>query len=210
MKSIKDLLISPGDFFERLCSEPESLKAPVLIIFIAGIVSAVSALIALSATSALIPAEMASLGIIISAFTFVFTIVFTFVVWVVLAGLFHIISSYLNGTGSFTRSLEVTAYGMIPQIIGAVISAVLIYMHLSSVSIGQVTSLAEAEALTAALSTGPLMTAGVIVSIIFILWSANIWIFGFMKCRQMEAKKAAIAVGIPTVLLILFTALALL
>ncbi|MDD3977208.1 YIP1 family protein [Methanomicrobium antiquum] len=203
MISLKELLFSPKQFFEELNNKPENLKFPAIIIFVLAVISAISAAIVTSATSALFPEEMAFLAVVITVFTIVFTIVFTFILWVVAAGIFHIISSFLKAKGTFNRSLEITSYGMIPQIFGTLLSSVLVYMHFSSLNLYPVSSQAEIEALTTAISTGPLMTAGGIISLIFVLWSANIWIIGFMKCREMDVKSALIAVGIPVGIYIL-------
>ena len=205
MIPVKEILLSPASFFEELRQKPESLKFPALIILIAGIIGGISAAIAASASVAILPAEMAFLSGILPVAGFIFAVVVTFIAWIIWAGIMHIISSLLKGTGSFTRSLEITGYGMIPQIFGSLISTMLIYMHFSSLSLSPVTSQAEIEAATIMMSTGPLMQAATLVGVIFLIWSVNIWIFGFMKCRKMSTKNAVLAVGIPAVVYILIT-----
>jgi hypothetical protein len=43
-----------------------------------------------------------------------------------------------------------------------------------------------------------------IISIVFLLWSANIWISGMRNARQLSERDAALCVGIPVVLYILY------
>ncbi|MDD4127022.1 MAG: Yip1 family protein [Methanomicrobium sp.] len=205
MIPVKEILLSPAIFFEELRQKPESLKFPALIILIAGIIGGISAAFAASASVAILPAEAAFLSGILPVAGFIITVIGTFIAWIIWAGIMHIISSLLKGTGSFNRSLEITGYGMIPQILGSLISTVLIYMHLSSLSLSPVTSQAEIEAATILMSTGPLMQAATLVGVIFLIWSVNIWIFGFMKCRKLSTKNAALAAGIPAVVYILIT-----
>ena len=43
-----------------------------------------------------------------------------------------------------------------------------------------------------------------LVSIIFMLWSAHIWIFGIKHARNLSMRDSAICVGVPVVLYVLF------
>ena len=43
-----------------------------------------------------------------------------------------------------------------------------------------------------------------IISIVFLLWSANIWIFGMKNARQLSERDAALCVGIPVIIYILY------
>ncbi len=44
-----------------------------------------------------------------------------------------------------------------------------------------------------------------VISIVFLLWSANIWISGMKNARQLSERDAALCVGIPVVIFILYT-----
>ena len=43
-----------------------------------------------------------------------------------------------------------------------------------------------------------------VISIVFLLWSANIWISGMKNARQLPERDSALCVGIPVVLFILY------
>jgi len=43
-----------------------------------------------------------------------------------------------------------------------------------------------------------------LVSIVFLLWSANIWIFGLQHARKLSMRDAAICVGLPVIAWILY------
>ncbi|MDP3565214.1 MAG: YIP1 family protein, partial [Methanoregula sp.] len=43
-----------------------------------------------------------------------------------------------------------------------------------------------------------------IISMVFLLWSANIWIFGMQHSRKLSPRDAALCVSIPVVLYILY------
>ena len=44
-----------------------------------------------------------------------------------------------------------------------------------------------------------------VISIVFLLWSANIWISGMKNARQTSERDSALCVGIPVVVFILYT-----
>jgi hypothetical protein len=44
-----------------------------------------------------------------------------------------------------------------------------------------------------------------IISIVFLLWSANIWISGMRNARQLSERDSALCVGIPVILYILYS-----
>jgi hypothetical protein len=43
-----------------------------------------------------------------------------------------------------------------------------------------------------------------LISIVFLLWSANIWIFGIKHARNLTPRDAALIVGIPVVAYVLY------
>ena len=44
-----------------------------------------------------------------------------------------------------------------------------------------------------------------LVTVIFLIWSANIWIFGMKHARELSVRDAAITVGIPVAAWIIYT-----
>jgi hypothetical protein len=43
------------------------------------------------------------------------------------------------------------------------------------------------------------------ISLLFILWSANIWIFGVRTGRRLSTRDAVITVGLPTLLFVVYS-----
>ena len=60
------------------------------------------------------------------------------------------------------------------------------------------------ENLVTILATDPLARIAGIVSILFVIWSANIWIFGMKYARNLSTRNAVLTVGIPVGLYILY------
>jgi hypothetical protein len=136
-----------------------------------------------------------------------------FVFWGIWAGIFYLISSLFNGKGTFKRTLEFIGYGYLPQIFGAILTVIVAIQYLPRVIIPEITTAASQdpqliqEAVKALMHDPAMMEMTQIISIIsivFLLWSANIWIFGMRNARQLSERDSALCVGIPVVLYILY------
>jgi hypothetical protein len=137
----------------------------------------------------------------------------TFIFWLIVAGIFYGISAVLKGSGSFNRVLEIVGYGYLPQIIGSLITLIAAVMYIPKITVPALTKAAlEDPALmqeaTKAFMHDPAMMEltqiTTLVSIVFMLWSAHIWIFGMKHARGLSPRDAAVCVGIPIVLYVLY------
>jgi len=43
-----------------------------------------------------------------------------------------------------------------------------------------------------------------VVSVVFLLWSANTWIFGLKQVRKLSLRNAAICVGVPVLIYVVY------
>ncbi|WP_292409932.1 MULTISPECIES: YIP1 family protein [unclassified Methanoculleus] len=201
------VLLSPGNFFEeRMRTEP-GLKVPALIALVIGVIGAVSAALATNLTIGILPADMQGLGGIMVAGVAVAAVIGGFLTWIVVGIVFYLISMIFKGKGSLTRTLEFTGYGFLPQVFGSLIGVVLSYQILSGITVPAATSpeeiVAVTETLTEMLAADPLTSVATLVTVLFLLWSANIWIFGMKYARGLSTRNAALTVGIPVGLYII-------
>jgi len=210
-----DLVISPERFFRESLGEKEELKIPGLIILAGAFCAAVSGYCAGSLSARMMDPILQGMGPVIVAVTVLATFFGTFVAWVVWSGVFYLLSKIFGGKGSFSRCLEVAGYGFVPQVIGMVITVGAALVYLPKVAVPTLTSAAAqnpqtVKDATTALMHDPAMAAfteiAVLVSIIFLLWSATIWIFGIKKARELSLKSAAICVSVPVILYVIFQA----
>jgi len=202
------VLLDPGRFFEERIKNEPGLKIPALIVLVYGLIGAVAAALTVNMVIALLPAEAQAFGAIGVAFAVAGAIVVGFLTWVFYAAVFYILSMLFGGEGTFTRTLEVTGYGLLPQVFGGIIGAVFSYQVISNLTIPPITNpeqIAEvSESLAILVATDPLTQIAGLVGIIFILWSANIWIFGMKYARNLSTRDAALTVGIPVALYIAY------
>ncbi|MDI6885649.1 MAG: Yip1 family protein [archaeon] len=206
-----DVLINPDKFFEARKKGAKSLKVPLLIVLISGMISGIAAFlmadITLEMLSETLPPEALGIALTvgrISAFTG--ALVVSLLIWVVFAAVFFGISWILKGEGTFTRTLEFVGYGYIPMILSGMISAVLMYNFISTAQIPQVTDPTEiAEIMRQWITGNPMVQLSSIIGILFMLWSANIWVFGLKHARNLSTKNALITAGIPVALYVLYS-----
>jgi hypothetical protein len=211
--SLFEVLIKPGVFFQDAIAEKESLKIPGLIVFTLGIISAIYGYLIGGLTGKMMAGLIPGMESIITISTILGALFGVFVIWVIWAGVFYLISSLFKGEGTFKRSLEFVGYGILPQIFGAILTIIVALQYIPRVIVPQITSAATQDPqliqdAVKALMHDPAMMEMTqitsIISVVFLLWSANIWIFGMQHSRKLSPRDAALCVGIPVVVYILY------
>jgi hypothetical protein len=211
--SLFDILIRPGAFFQDAIAEKESLKIPGLIVLALGIVSAVYAYLIGGLTGKMMAGLIPGMESIIAISTILGALFGIFIFWGIWTGVFYLISSLFKGKGTFKRSLEFIGYGYLPQIFGAILTVIVAIQYIPRVIVPEITTAAAQdpqliqEAVKALMHDPAMMEMTQIISIIsivFLLWSANIWIFGMRNARQLSERDSALCVGIPVVVYILY------
>jgi hypothetical protein len=141
------------------------------------------------------------------------SLVGSFIVWLIIAVIFYLISILFKGQGSFNRVLEVVGYGYLPQIAGSIITLVVAIFYIPQITVPVLTTAAiqdpaMAEQVQTAFMHDPAMMMlsqiTTVVSIAFMLLSAHIWIFGMKHARGLSPRDAAICVGVPIVIYVLY------
>jgi hypothetical protein len=211
--SIIDLLIRPGAFFQNAMNEEESLKFPALVVLAGGIVGALYGYLIGGLTGQLLNAIMPGMDTIILLSTVIGALVGTFIFWVIWAGVMYAFSFIFKGEGTFRRTLEFVGYGYLPQVFGTLITTVIALDYIPRIHVPQLSAAAaqNPDLITEAVKTlmhDPAMMElsqiAMIISMVFLLWSANIWIFGLQHSRKLSPRDAALCVGIPVVVYILY------
>lgn len=209
---IGDLLLHPDAFFQSRMKDPEQLKVPGLIVVVGGIIAAITGYIISGMYGELLSGLTGGMGPIFSVIGAV-TAFFGFIIisWLIFAVVFFLISMVFSGKGSFKRTLEFIGYGLIPVIIGSVITLIISLYYIPLVHIPVISSVTNPAAIQQAMNQitadpayREYMLMSSVVSIIFTIWSANLWIFGVKHARDLPIKKAAISVLIPVVVYIVY------
>ena len=211
--SLIDVLFRPDEFFSKINTENESLKIPALIILAGGIIAAIYGYLMGGLSAKMMADIMPGMDAIIYVSATVGALIMTFIIWLIAAVVFYLISSLFKGQGSFNRVLEVVGYGYLPQVAGSLITVVAAVIYIPRITVPTLTKAAledpaMIEQVTKAFMHDPAMMMltqiTTLVSIVFMLWSAHIWIFGMKHARGLSPRDAAICVGVPIVLYVLY------
>lgn len=206
-----EVLINPNAFFVARLKDVVRLKVPLLIVLLSGLISGFGAYIIAGVTIEMLrealPPEAQGIAATVGGISaFVGAVIVTLLMWVVFSAIFFAISWLFKGTGTFKRTLEVVGYGYLPMIFSGIIGAVLIYQFVATAQIPQVTDPAEmAEVVTRWITENPMMWLSSLIGMLFMLWSANIWVFGLKHARNLSTRNAVISVAIPVLVYIAYT-----
>jgi hypothetical protein len=204
--SIVDLLVNPRAFFDALEARPVGLGLPALVVLLSGVIGGIAAyLVSSSLVNAIEIPGAEGFGGIAGAFGFIGALIMTLLVWVVIAAAFFVISMAFKGRGDFNRLLAYVGWGHVPQVIGGIVYLAIMWNYLSNLRIPTLTDPQQIAEWSATLMKDPTMRVATLVSLLFLLWSANIWIFGVRSGRKLSTRDAAITVLVPVAIYILIT-----
>ncbi len=211
--SITDILFRPDAFFGTLTKDKESLKIPALIVLAGSIIAAAYGYLIGGLTAKMMASAVPGIETIITISTIGGALVGTFIFWILWAGIIYGLTFVFKGEGSFTRMLEVVGYGYLPQILGSIITLIAATQYIPKITVPSLSSAAMQdpvmmEQTLKAFMHDPAMLEltqiTTLISIVFLLWSANIWIFGVKHGRRLSPRDSALCVAIPVVLYVIY------
>jgi hypothetical protein len=212
-QSLFSVLISPDTFFAESVSEKENLVTPALIVLVGSLVAAAYGYLIGGLTAKMMASAMPGIETVILISTILGAIIGTFIFWIIWAGVIYVISYAFKGQGSFKRVLECVGYGYLPQLFGSVISLIAAVEYVPRIVVPTISASTlqdpvVLEGTIKALMHDPAMLEltqiTTLITIVFLLWSANIWIFGAKYSRGLSPRDAALCVGIPVVLYVVY------
>jgi hypothetical protein len=208
VSSILLLFSDPDGFFRRDPADWSRLAVPAAIVLVSGIIAAPGAYLVSRLISGLLPEEMAGLSgmaPVIGISAVGGALFGAFLWWVAYTAIFYVISMIFMGKGTFRRVLAAVGYGFLPTAIGNLITLFLFWYHLPGIHVSPVKEVLDIQPATLALTHSTIFQVTGAIGIIFLAWSASIWIFGLRSSRELSLRNAAVTVGIPVLIYILVT-----
>ncbi|MFH0968008.1 MAG: Yip1 family protein [Methanobacteriota archaeon] len=197
------ILISPKQFFETCAGYEPSLKKPALIILLMSVFTAGSGYLLGELTGRMFSGFMEGIDLITAVSAAVTSFFAPWFMWLVFAVILMVMTKILKGSCSFKRYAEIAGYGLLPQLIGSVISLVLAFWYIPRIQVApiKVVDPAQIQVLMADFLKNPLMQEytflSTILSVILLIWTANIAAIGLEKCCGLSSKQSLIAAGLP-------------
>lgn len=203
MTALVDLLTDPDAFFADVAAaESPSLRGPILVVSGVAVVSAASSAVVFATLRQLLPAATQSLASLVLATALLGAFLGPFVVWPVLSGVFHGISSLFDGAGGFRRTLVVVGWGFLPAVAYAVVSLGFTVVALRGVTPPTGGDPAAYAAFARRLQRDPLLRIAGALHVVFTLWQGSLWTFGLRRARGLSLRESAMTVGGPVLLLV--------
>jgi hypothetical protein len=212
-QSLLNALISPDSFFSEAMGEKENLTTPALIVLAGSIIAAAYGYLIGGLTAKMMASAMPGIDTIITASSVIGAVIGTFIFWIITACVIYAFSFGFKGQGSFRRVFEFVGYGYLPQVFGSLITLVAAIEYVPRITVPAISAAALqdpvlVQQLVKNLMHDPAMMEltqiTTLITIVFMLWSANIWIFGVKHARKLSPRDAALCVGIPVVAYVLY------
>ncbi|MCU0630772.1 MAG: YIP1 family protein [Methanoregulaceae archaeon] len=210
MPKITDVILSPDTFFAEKMQSAEEIRFPLIIVLITGIIGAITGYMMGELTARMFAGVGAGMGEIVLVSSFAGAFFGVLLMWIAGTGILYLLSMVFKGTGGFKRALEFIGWGFIPQVFSAIIGLLVALYYFPMVQVPVLRSFQDPAVMQSAINhlmNDPSMLQyrqiSSIISIIFILWSASIWIFGMKHARKLSTKNAAIVVLVPVLIYII-------
>ena len=196
-------LTNPDRFFAELSGRDANLRIPAAIVLLAAIatgiyIAAVDGVTTPSPSGAGAAVPFTDISVAIGV---IGGIIIMSVLWLLYTGVFYAISTLLRGVGSFRRVFEFTGYGFIPAIIAPVIGLAAVWLAYPGIDFSAI----DPQLMKQTLMQNPLMKASDIAGILFLLWSAVIWIFGVKHACDISRRTATVTVVLPVAVYLLYS-----
>lgn len=206
IQRIIGLFTSPDKTMADIAKEPRIEEAAVVVTLYA-IVSAISTYIATSHIKYVFtdPALEGMTGIM-TIVSVAMGLIVPFILWVIVTAVLYLFSMVFGGEGKFLALLTGIGYSQLPKILATIVLAALLtqapVLTYEISSTGQTTLLDGPEG---GRLTDPMSILQQAVGLIGLLWSCLIGIFAVKHVLKLSTKSAAIVVGVPLVLYLIFT-----
>lgn len=192
---MNNLFFNPSLFFSEKSKSDINLKCPAFVILVSAILATGSSILLINNLNSF-PSDAGWIMYIGALIGTVGGLIVAFACWIILTGIFYLISSRFSSNGSFRRTLEFVGYGFVPKIFSNLIAFFMLYEFMSSISSSQEQQL-TIQSFNQMFASSSQFYISQIIGILCVILSANIWIFALLHARKMSTKDATITVFIP-------------
>jgi len=128
LENIFGTLFSPASTFKRMLEERTAVTTAAIVVLIACICSGAGSILTQSAFMSMFAEFPGFEEMVFSpSASMTMSVVFGFILWVVIAGILHVVAKILGGKGAFTEMLVLMGFAMLPNIFLAPISLIAIF-----------------------------------------------------------------------------------
>lgn len=196
------LLLDPDAFFRKESSNLRRTRSTVVVV-VAAIATTLSSIIITLELSAAFPddiRQVAALGGVIGA---VMGFASVFFLWLVFAAVFQVLSRLFDGNGEFRETFFLVGWGFVPTIFSGLVSAAAAYYAVAGAPNPE--TVQAIEEFSRQLKSRPIWEVANLVGVVFTVWSGFLWTFAVKHARDLELREAALTVGGPVAVMVLWS-----
>jgi hypothetical protein len=203
INNITGMIASPGQAIEKIGQKPY-IEEAVLIVGICAILSGINAYFAAKKFiydySDFDAQAVEIMKTITPIITIIGAIIGVIIIWIIAAGVVHVIGIALGGEGKFTQMLVIYGYAYIPVIFSLLISMILM-SFVEPVTIAITASGTPPDVMNVLMSN-PYYQGSIIITYLMKLWSLGLVFLGVKYVHNLTSGRALIAVSIPLLFMI--------
>lgn len=192
LSALQRAVTQPASFFEREARDP-GLRRPALVVAIVALFGLLGTIPVFQATLSTLPPEASAFVAVGVAIGAVAGLLGPFVVWLVYAVLFYLLSLAFDATGEFRDLFAVTGWGFAPRVISSLVGAAVLFVAFSGLNFSDP---AQVRQFQQSFPTSALGLVSQGVSVLTSLWSAWIWTHAVANVRNLSTRQAGLVVGV--------------
>jgi hypothetical protein len=195
-------ITSPDKAMEEVAKEPHIEEALVIVAIYAVLTAVSTYLAATHMKYEYIGMDSAGLGTITAVMTVVMGLVMPFIGWVVATVVLYLFSMVFGGDGKFMTVLTAIGYSSLVKIFLLIVSILLLtqapYLTIQMDPSNPFGSLGDMSTYT----KNPFVLVSSLLTLVGLLWSCLIGVYGLKHAEKLSFTSAAIVVGVPTLIYI--------
>ncbi|MCP1661594.1 MAG: YIP1 family protein [Methanocalculus sp. MSAO_Arc1] len=206
------ILFRPDEYFREHAQEEAALGMPLGIVFVYALLSALGGYQMSSLMTPMFEGGMEGYGAVIGIFGAVGGFIAGIMFWILAAVVFYLVSMLFKGEGSLKKVAEAAGYGMAPFIASVGIGIAYLATVADQVTIPVIRDFMDPAAIDAAVEAflaqpvmADVMLLQGVLSLVFMIWAANIWYYGIRYARNLTGRDAGIVVLVPVAIYLLVT-----
>ena len=200
---ILQVLTAPRQFFAEEAESPSALY-PAAIVASLAVLGLIQQAVAFSQVSGAFTGEFAEILLVVQAVVAVFTGALPFIVWLLYAVAFFVVSLFFDGEGSFRDVALLSAWGFLPRIAESVVGIAATVVAYQGQEVPPIEDPEAFTEFTAELASHPANVAASVVGLALLLWSAYVWVAAVQESRHLDRREATITVAVPVAVAVLF------
>ncbi len=209
---ILKILFEPNKFFSEENERESGIKMPFLIVLLNGILLMATTFLVMDVTlpamglEGMLPADTITFMILFSSMV---SLIMIFVIWLILTGVFYLISCFFDSEGGFKKTFKFVGYGFLPMIFASIISFISTFAMLpamkNAIQMARGDPVLMETLMMEAMQGDPIVILSSVIGIVFTVWSVYIWIFAIRYARGVSLKNSMIIVGVPSAIYVIYS-----